>query len=79
MANDGLREGEAWKNSFKAAGIVCAAIALGWTAVELAFKPFLDSGKKALDRANPDHDPDDDEDKDHQDRRAAITPPSKDS
>ncbi|KAF3789070.1 Outer envelope membrane protein 7 [Nymphaea thermarum] len=78
MAKDGLRERETSKNSFKAAGIVCAALAFGWMAVELAFKPFLDSGRKALDRANPDHDLDDDEDEDRQDRRAA-TPPSEGS
>uniref|UniRef100_J3MIN1 Outer envelope membrane protein 7 n=1 Tax=Oryza brachyantha TaxID=4533 RepID=J3MIN1_ORYBR len=40
--------------------IAIAAVVLGWITIEMACKPCLDSGRRAMDRAlDPGHDPDD--------------------
>nr|ADE75611.1 unknown [Picea sitchensis] len=37
-----------------------AAMALGWLAIELAFKPSLDESRDSINKSlDPDHDPDD--------------------
>ncbi|KAL5196582.1 hypothetical protein ABZP36_000094 [Zizania latifolia] len=39
--------------------IAIAAVVLGWITIEMACKPCLDSGRRALDRAlDPNYDPD---------------------
>lgn len=43
----------------KQAMVVFGALALGWLAIELAFKPFLDKARAAMDRSDPARDPDD--------------------
>lgn len=43
----------------KQAMVVFGALALGWAAIELAFKPLLDKVRAAMDRSDPAHDPDD--------------------
>ena len=35
------------------------ALALGWATIELAFKPWLDQARKAMDKSDPAKDPDD--------------------
>lgn len=43
-----------------AAVIAIAAVVLGWITIEMACKPCLDSGRRAMDRAlDPNFDPDD--------------------
>uniref|UniRef100_A0A0D9WVL6 Outer envelope membrane protein 7 n=1 Tax=Leersia perrieri TaxID=77586 RepID=A0A0D9WVL6_9ORYZ len=40
--------------------IAIAAVVLGWITIEMACKPCLDSGRRAMDRAlTPSDDPDD--------------------
>ncbi|XP_015900717.1 outer envelope membrane protein 7 [Ziziphus jujuba] len=43
----------------KQAMVVFGALAFGWMAIELAFKPLLDKARSALDKSDPDRDPDD--------------------
>ncbi|KAK2648258.1 hypothetical protein Ddye_015747 [Dipteronia dyeriana] len=43
----------------KRAVTVFGALALGWLAIEIAFKPFLDKARAAMDKSDPAHDPDD--------------------
>lgn len=43
----------------KQAFVVFGALALGWLAIELAFKPFLDKARSAMDNSDPARDPDD--------------------
>uniref|UniRef100_A0A0E0HBL8 Outer envelope membrane protein 7 n=2 Tax=Oryza TaxID=4527 RepID=A0A0E0HBL8_ORYNI len=39
--------------------IAIAAVVLGWITIEMACKPCLDSGRRAMDRAlDPNYDPD---------------------
>ncbi|KAL0437495.1 UNVERIFIED_CONTAM: Small nuclear ribonucleoprotein SmD1a [Sesamum radiatum] len=45
--------------SAKSAAIVFGALACGWLAIELAFKPWLVKARSAMDKSAPDHDPDD--------------------
>ncbi|XWS36282.1 hypothetical protein CRYUN_Cryun20dG0072000 [Craigia yunnanensis] len=45
--------------AMKQAAAVFRALAFGWMAIEMAFKPFLDKACSALDKSNPDRDPDD--------------------
>ncbi|KAK4408060.1 UNVERIFIED_CONTAM: Outer envelope membrane protein 7 [Sesamum angustifolium] len=45
--------------SAKSAAIVFGALACGWLAIELAFKPWLVKARSAMDKSDPDHDPDD--------------------
>ncbi|KAJ7298205.1 hypothetical protein O6H91_02G117100 [Diphasiastrum complanatum] len=43
--------------------MVVAGFVIGWVGIELAFRPFLKSGRSAMDRSlNPDYDPDDSDD-----------------
>ncbi|KAK8575348.1 hypothetical protein V6N13_033402 [Hibiscus sabdariffa] len=41
------------------AAIVVGALAFGWMAIEMAFKPLLDKARAAMDKSDPDHDLDD--------------------
>ncbi|XP_015888091.3 uncharacterized protein LOC107423084 [Ziziphus jujuba] len=43
----------------KQAMVVFGALAFGWMAIELAFKPLLDKARSALDKSDPARDPDD--------------------
>ncbi|VFQ68590.1 unnamed protein product [Cuscuta campestris] len=47
------------KSSLKSAAVVFGALAAGWLAIELAFKPFLDKARAALKKSDPNYDPDD--------------------
>ena len=38
--------------------VVFGALASGWVASELAFKPFLDKFRAAIDKSDPTRDPD---------------------
>lgn len=49
-------------NSLKSAIVVLGALAFGWLTIELAFKPFLEKARSAIDKSDPGHDPDDDVD-----------------
>lgn len=46
-------------NSVKTAAVVLGALAFGWAAIELAFKPWLDKARAAMDKSDPTRDPDD--------------------
>ncbi|KAA0057297.1 6.7 kDa chloroplast outer envelope membrane protein [Cucumis melo var. makuwa] len=37
---------------------VFSALAMGWLAIEMAFKPFLDKARSAMDKSDPARDPD---------------------
>ncbi|TXG63624.1 hypothetical protein EZV62_010618 [Acer yangbiense] len=43
----------------KRAVTVFGALALGWLAIEIALKPFLDKARAAMDKSDPARDPDD--------------------
>lgn len=43
----------------KKALTVLGALAFGWLAIEIAFKPFLDKARAAMDKSDPARDPDD--------------------
>ncbi|MBA0610409.1 hypothetical protein Gohar_006539 [Gossypium harknessii] len=43
----------------KQAAVVLGALAFGWMAIEMAFKPLLDKARSAMDNSDPDRDPDD--------------------
>ncbi|XP_065864364.1 outer envelope membrane protein 7-like [Euphorbia lathyris] len=43
----------------KQAMVVLGALAFGWVAIEMAFKPFLDKARSAMDKSDPARDPDD--------------------
>ena len=45
----------------KQAVVVFGALAFGWLAIEMAFKPFLDKARSAMDKSDPARDPDDDD------------------
>ncbi|KAH7577518.1 hypothetical protein JRO89_XS01G0261700 [Xanthoceras sorbifolium] len=47
-----------WRK-MKRAVTVFGALALGWLAIEIAFKPFLDKARAAMDKSDPARDPDD--------------------
>ena len=47
-------------DSLKTTMVVFGALAFGWMAIELAFKPFLDKARSALGKSDPDHDNDND-------------------
>ncbi|KAL2944955.1 Outer envelope membrane protein 7 [Bienertia sinuspersici] len=49
------------QGSLKEAAIVMSALAFGWLAIELAFKPWLDKARSTLNNSDPDHDPDEDD------------------
>ncbi|MCD9558849.1 hypothetical protein HAX54_016477 [Datura stramonium] len=42
------------------AAVVFGALAFGWLAIELAFKPWLEKARAAMDKSDPSRDPDDD-------------------
>lgn len=46
-------------NSLKTAAIVFGALAFGWATIELAFKPWLDKARAAMDKSDPSRDLDD--------------------
>ncbi|CAA7019211.1 unnamed protein product [Microthlaspi erraticum] len=46
-------------SSTKQATVVVAALAFGWLAIELAFKPFLEKFRSSIDKSDPTKDPDD--------------------
>ncbi|KAF8388015.1 hypothetical protein HHK36_026681 [Tetracentron sinense] len=46
-------------NSLKSAIVVFGALAFGWLTLEIAFKPFLDKARDAIDKSDPTRDPDD--------------------
>ncbi|KAK8573076.1 hypothetical protein V6N13_099891 [Hibiscus sabdariffa] len=41
------------------AAVVVGALAFGWMAIEMAFKPLLDKVRAAIEKSDPNHDPDD--------------------
>lgn len=41
------------------AAVVFGALACGWLAVELAFKPFLEKARSNMNKSDPARDPDD--------------------
>nr|XP_011458616.1 PREDICTED: 6.7 kDa chloroplast outer envelope membrane protein [Fragaria vesca subsp. vesca] len=43
----------------KQAAVVFGALAVGWLAIELAFKPWLDKARSAMNKSDPARDPDD--------------------
>lgn len=43
----------------KSAVVVFGALAFGWAAIELAFKPWLGKARAAMDKSDPTRDPDD--------------------
>ncbi|KAM1042077.1 hypothetical protein ACFX2I_031129 [Malus domestica] len=45
----------------KQAAVVFGALAVGWLAIELAFKPFLDKARAAMNKSDPARDPDEDD------------------
>ncbi|GAB4840657.1 Outer envelope membrane protein 7 [Ancistrocladus abbreviatus] len=47
------------RDSLKSSMVVMGALALGWLAIELAFKPWLDKARAAMDKSDPTRDPDD--------------------
>ncbi|CAL5425261.1 unnamed protein product [Camellia sinensis] len=49
-------------NALKSTAIVAGALAFGWLAIELAFKPWLDKARAALTKSDPTRDPDDADD-----------------
>ncbi|XP_042516432.1 outer envelope membrane protein 7-like [Macadamia integrifolia] len=46
-------------NSVKSAIVVLGALAFGWLTIEIAFKPFLQKARGAMDKSDPSRDPDD--------------------
>uniref|UniRef100_A0A3Q7H5T5 Outer envelope membrane protein 7 n=1 Tax=Solanum lycopersicum TaxID=4081 RepID=A0A3Q7H5T5_SOLLC len=46
-------------NSLKSTAVVFGALAFGWLAIELAFKPWLDKARASMDKSDPSRDPDD--------------------
>ncbi|EPS72563.1 hypothetical protein M569_02199, partial [Genlisea aurea] len=45
-------------NPVKSAAIVAGALAFGWLAIELALKPWLAKVRSAIDKSDPNRDPD---------------------
>ncbi|KAI3760087.1 hypothetical protein L1987_50477 [Smallanthus sonchifolius] len=43
----------------KSVVVVIGALAFGWAAIELAFKPWLDKARASMDKSDPTRDPDD--------------------
>ncbi|KAI3958377.1 hypothetical protein MKW98_011065 [Papaver atlanticum] len=48
-------------NSLKSSLVVFGALAFGWLTMEIAFKPYLDKARAAMDKSDPSHDPDEEE------------------
>lgn len=53
--------GKSQAGSVKTAAVVLGALGLGWLAIEMAFKPFLDKARSAIKKSDPAHDPDEEE------------------
>ncbi|KAL9385058.1 hypothetical protein Peur_022068 [Populus x canadensis] len=49
-------------NFMPPAVIAFRALAFGWQAIEMAFKPFLDKALSAINKSDPARDPDGDDD-----------------
>ncbi|XP_060197764.1 outer envelope membrane protein 7-like [Lycium barbarum] len=69
-------------NSLKSTAVVFGALAFGWLAIELAFKPWLEKARAAIDKSDPTRDPDDDDEAADQTSEAAksqvdVDPPEK--
>ncbi|KAL6968344.1 hypothetical protein U1Q18_034147 [Sarracenia purpurea var. burkii] len=47
------------ESSLKSTAVVVGALAFGWLAIELAFKPLLDKVRDAMAKSDPSRDPDD--------------------
>lgn len=43
----------------KSVVVVVGALAFGWAAIELAFKPWLGKARASMDKSDPTRDPDD--------------------
>ncbi|MFS7975873.1 putative outer envelope membrane protein [Helianthus anomalus] len=52
-----MAKGEA--GPLKSLVVVIGALAFGWAAIELAFKPLLDKARTSMDKSDPTRDPDD--------------------
>ncbi|KAJ6963025.1 outer envelope membrane protein 7 [Populus alba x Populus x berolinensis] len=53
--------------------VVFGALAFGWLVIEMAFKPFLDKARSAMDKSNPARDPDGDDDSaDHKEKGSSL-------
>jgi len=46
------------KPAAKQAVVVFGALAVGWLAIEMAFKPWLEKARAAMDKSDPARDPD---------------------
>ncbi|ONK68703.1 uncharacterized protein A4U43_C05F15010 [Asparagus officinalis] len=56
------RRNEREGNALKTTLIVLGGLAVSWLTMETAFKPFLDRIRGSMDRSDPNHDPDSDDD-----------------
>lgn len=45
--------------ALKSTAVVAGALAFGWLAIELAFKPWLEKARAAINKSDPAQDPDD--------------------
>lgn len=54
-----MGDSDSAKKTVKSALVVAGAVAVGWLTIELAFKPFLDRFRGAIDKSDPARDPDD--------------------
>ncbi|KAF7120337.1 hypothetical protein RHSIM_Rhsim13G0023900 [Rhododendron simsii] len=45
--------------ALKSTAVVAGALAFGWLAIELAFKPWLEKARAAMNKSDPTQDPDD--------------------
>lgn len=52
----GKKEGNGAKQTL----VVLGGLACVWVAIEILLKPFLQQGRSALDKSDPNRDPDDD-------------------
>eukprot|EP01018_Ginkgo_biloba_P022334 Gb_05748 [translate_table: standard] len=58
------KEGRSRMGALTSSVIAIAGMALGWLAIELAFKPSLDEGRDAINKSlDPSYDPDDELDR----------------
>ncbi|CAN1175374.1 Outer envelope membrane protein 7 [Linum perenne] len=55
----------------KQAAVVIGALAFGWLAIEIAFKPFLGKARSSMAKSDPDRDPDDEDKPDSSSSAAA--------
>ncbi|CAK9151056.1 unnamed protein product [Ilex paraguariensis] len=51
--------GEGKSRAVKSVAVVFGALACGWLAIELAFKPWMDKARAAINKSDPTRDPDD--------------------